>query len=329
MGPKFSIIVPVYNVHGYIETTISSILSQTFDDFELLAVDDGSTDGSGEYLDNIATADCRVKVFHQPNSGVSAARNLGLDNALGEWIVFVDGDDALKINALEILVNTIKECPSADLIGFGFDKAMNICSDGVICPADNSKRLKVEFDCRERACFAALNHYMVWTEIYRRDLINGIRFKGLRNGEDVLFCNEIGLRARYYVELRANLYIYLQRETSAKNNEWNICRQEDYVALHRSIYENLNCNRGRNDNVWVKRWIGGLLFFEPKVWNFDKSNQLKYYDIHRDILKKAKTLPGISKLLTMWIAIALAVRSRKYYKLTAMLPMKLYNNLRK
>ena len=84
--PLFSIIVPVYNVKEYIEITIGSILEQTICDFEILAIDDGSTDGSGDMLDIIALTDARVRVFHQPNSGVSAARNLGLDKARGKWM---------------------------------------------------------------------------------------------------------------------------------------------------------------------------------------------------------------------------------------------------
>jgi glycosyltransferase involved in cell wall biosynthesis len=88
-----SIIVPVYNTEKYLDQCIQSILSQTYTDFELLLIDDGSTDSSGAICDRYAEQDSRVRVFHKPNGGVSSARNLGLDNAKGEWVTFCDSDD--------------------------------------------------------------------------------------------------------------------------------------------------------------------------------------------------------------------------------------------
>lgn len=91
--PQISVIVPVYNVEPYLRQCVDSILNQTFTDFELLLVDDGSTDRSGAICDEYASLDARVKVFHTTNRGVSAARNLGIDKASAEWITFVDSDD--------------------------------------------------------------------------------------------------------------------------------------------------------------------------------------------------------------------------------------------
>lgn len=94
-NPKISVIVPVYNVEKYLRRCIDSILAQTFTDFELLLIDDGSKDNSGDICDGYAMKDERVRVFHKKNGGVSSARNLGLDNAKGEWVSFVDADDYL------------------------------------------------------------------------------------------------------------------------------------------------------------------------------------------------------------------------------------------
>lgn len=91
--PKISIIVPVYNTERYLSKCIDSILSQSFTDFELLLINDGSLDYSGAICDQYAANDSRVTVFHKENGGVSSARNLGLDNARGEWVTFVDSDD--------------------------------------------------------------------------------------------------------------------------------------------------------------------------------------------------------------------------------------------
>jgi len=92
-SPKVSVIVPVYKVEKYLPECIGSILAQTFTDFELILADDGSPDNSGKICDDYAARDFRIRVFHKENGGVSSARNLGIDNARGEWIAFVDSDD--------------------------------------------------------------------------------------------------------------------------------------------------------------------------------------------------------------------------------------------
>ena len=116
-----SIIVPIYNTEKYIQRCIDSILAQTYTDFELLLINDGSTDNSGAKCDEYATKDLRIRVFHKENGGVSSARNLGLDNAKGEWITFVDSDDYIFENYLQNYANNIND--NVDLIcqGIEFD----------------------------------------------------------------------------------------------------------------------------------------------------------------------------------------------------------------
>ena len=96
MNPKLSIIVPVYNVEQYLDKCIKSILNQTFKDFELILVDDGSIDNSGEICDEYAKKDSRVKVIHKKNGGLAAARNTGLIIARGDYVGFVDSDDWIE-----------------------------------------------------------------------------------------------------------------------------------------------------------------------------------------------------------------------------------------
>ncbi len=94
-APLVSIIVPVYNAEKYLNRCVDSILSQAMTDFELLLIDDGSKDESGRICDEYAAKDARVRAFHKPNGGVSSARNLGLDNAIGKWVTFCDADDVV------------------------------------------------------------------------------------------------------------------------------------------------------------------------------------------------------------------------------------------
>lgn len=115
MTPKISVIVPVYNTEKYLRRCVDSILAQTFTDFELLLIDDGSTDSSGAICDEYAQKDSRVRVFHKENGGVSSARNLGLNKAKGEYIAFVDGDDWISSDMYESLLNKIKN-EEADIV---------------------------------------------------------------------------------------------------------------------------------------------------------------------------------------------------------------------
>lgn len=100
--PKVSVIVPVYKAEAYLYRCVDSLLVQTFTNFEILLIDDGSPDRSGEICDEYARKDTRVRVFHKENGGVSSARNLGLKYAQGEWIAFVDSDDWVESDFLEV-----------------------------------------------------------------------------------------------------------------------------------------------------------------------------------------------------------------------------------
>lgn len=117
--PKISVIVPVYKAEKYIRRCVDSILAQTFTDFELLLVDDGSPDNSGAICEEYAARDSRVKVFHKENGGVSSARNLGLDNAKGEWVTFVDADDWIAETFIQGLYKPISECEDVDFVQGG------------------------------------------------------------------------------------------------------------------------------------------------------------------------------------------------------------------
>ena len=101
IGGLISIIVPIYNSESTLKRCVDSILAQTYQNFELLLIDDGSKDCSGEICKEYAQKDSRVKVFHKENGGVSSARNLGLDNARGEWVTFVDSDDWIDVYSIE------------------------------------------------------------------------------------------------------------------------------------------------------------------------------------------------------------------------------------
>lgn len=116
---KLSIIIPVYNTEKYLQQCINSILESTFSDYELLLVDDGSTDKSGRICDEYVGKDERIRVFHQENGGVSKARNVGIDNAKAPWITFIDADDWISETFLENLYEVVEEHPDVDFVQAG------------------------------------------------------------------------------------------------------------------------------------------------------------------------------------------------------------------
>lgn len=180
---KFSIITPVYNVQAFLGECIDSVLNQTCDDFELLLVDDGSSDSSGLICDRYAGIDDRIKVFHRSNGGVSSARNLGLDKANGEWIVFLDADDMLHPMALEVLATHIDTWTDVDFIQNCHTES-SLSLDEVVTVGNVTCLTAKEY------CDSLLYNVCVWGGAYRNSVIReaNIRFdEKLALAEDQVF----------------------------------------------------------------------------------------------------------------------------------------------
>lgn len=180
----FSIIIPVYNAEKYLNTCISSILAQTYTHYELILVDDGSTDQSSEICNRYAAQDKRINVIHQKNGGVSRARNKGIDAAKGEWICFVDSDDEVKPNWLEYYANNA----DADLL---------IQSIIKVYPAGNTEEISVQnkyLENDERFKIDSSNNFLNSPcKCFKTDIIryNHLRFlEDMHQAEDLLFVLE-------------------------------------------------------------------------------------------------------------------------------------------
>lgn len=185
-----SVIVPVYNAGPYLQELIQSILNQTNPDLELLLVDDGSTDGSGEFCDLMAEKDSRIRVFHKENGGQSSARNFGLEQARGDLIAFADHDDVLHPRMYETLMRGLNQT-GAFVCACGFQNT----DDGDIPKIDYAKPiLPVEAIPRETIIsrfFTPDWHIPVWNKLYRREAIKELRFHDAMLGEDNLFSYRI------------------------------------------------------------------------------------------------------------------------------------------
>lgn len=227
--PQISIIVPVYKVEKYLHRCIKSILSQTFTDFELILVDDGSLDNSGKLCDEYAKTDSRIIVFHQENGGAAAARNVGIDwvlsNSESQWIIFVDADDWIHPYMLEIMFSALK---NAD------DALISIC-DIIKVDSYSESFDKIEFSCKR---YDSLEFYAQFSQLvnmpvcklFHKSLFNNYRFPVNKLYEDVFLIYKLLYEAKKIIYIDAKLYFYYQNEDSVMHSEYHLKKLDEVEA---------------------------------------------------------------------------------------------------
>ena len=219
MSPTFSIIVPVFNASQTLGRCLDSVLNQGYNSFEVICVDDGSSDSSWDLLGEYASRDPRVRRFSQSNAGPAVARNKGLKEASGDYILFVDSDDYFYVdNALATLHKAIVSCNGCDLVYFA---GAFVSSNGVF--PDDSKQKKVfdhGYQCMDENCLNSkgLVFGSVYVQCCKKTLLddNGIRFnEQLIYGEDRLFVCSLYYYANKTVEIPDVLYCYVVNNSSS------------------------------------------------------------------------------------------------------------------
>ncbi len=217
---KISVIVPVYNASSTLNRCVDSILNQTFSDFELLLINDGSKDHSGQLCDEYAKKDPRVRVFHKENGGVSSARNLGLDNATGEWISFCDSDDWVLPEWLAIF---IKHTDSSDLIISNFDIIHN---NSIETPSpltkESPKKLEVINYLETNNVFGYL-----WCKCFKQTIINS---KNIRFNTTATLWEDVDFIYKYlayinnikYDVTSTYLYVYPEKQKYSETDYFDI-----------------------------------------------------------------------------------------------------------
>lgn len=209
-----SIIIPVYNAAEYLEETVQSVLNQDYREFEIILVNDGSKDNSLEICQKLKDSDERIKIINQDNSGVSTARNNGMNAAKGEYVLFIDADDLLEKDMLSTLYNKAIET-DADIVSCG----AAIVKDGVIIREEFGTNKQYEYTNEEALKFFLIGSKVnigVWTKLFKKSLIEGISYrKDIRINEDKLYIFEALMNADKYIVYDVSKYNYIQRESSA------------------------------------------------------------------------------------------------------------------
>ena len=207
-APLLSIIVPVYKVENYLPKCIDSILAQTFTDFELILVDDGSPDDCPALCDATAEKDARVRVIHQKNGGLSAARNAGLDAARGAWIGGVDSDDYNEPEMYEVLYQAVQST-GADLALCDYAE---VDEAGTPCPQMHVSLSGGELTGQELLKRASgLMVQLAWNKLYRRAVFAQLRYPEGKLNEDLFLIPEVCLQIKKAVVVPKALYCYVQR----------------------------------------------------------------------------------------------------------------------
>mgnify|MGYP000869827172 FL=1 len=211
-APLVSVVIPIYNAKRYLEACVRSLEDQSLASFELICVDDGSTDGSAELLGILAKQYENLRVLLQEHAGVSAARNAGIEDAVGTYLLFVDADDTVDQQLLELAVQKADAC-SADMTIFGFDEFYEKSKSYVARELCGEHELyERSFDLSEMSCLTTeLTTPNVWRILYRRSLLteSGIRFhEDLKAAEDLAFIYETLFVARRITLMEQRLYHY-------------------------------------------------------------------------------------------------------------------------
>lgn len=270
-NPFFSIIVPVYNTEQYLGECLDSLRAQTFDDIEIICVDDGSSDGSPAIIDAYAAEDSRFMAIHRSNGGVSNARNVGLDAASGEYVIFVDSDDFIVADSCARL-HTLIRAESPDIVVFGGETFPSVeWIDRCLSPADAVYRNGVE------ALFEGVGSYpLMCNKAYRRSMLeaHGLRFnESLQLGEDNAFQFCAFPHASAVAYCSDSLYRYrCEREGSAMNELYANRLQK--VDRHMQIVEYVLGEWQRQDLVrrhggQLVSWIASFLYDDVQFFSFE------------------------------------------------------------
>ena len=334
-----SIILPVYKVEKYLDKCMESVLNQTYEDIEVVLVDDGSPDNCGKMCDLYSERDARVKVIHKENGGLGYARNSGLEIATGEYVLFVDSDDWLELNAVEFLVSCM-ERNNADIVVCGFNKIRNKLGTSIkvcrvkteeiyegkeavlkemLCPLLGSSCVKGDKPEREMC---------VWTNLYRKSIIDQwkLRFVSEREflTEDFFFNLEYYTKVNRGVMLPECLYNYRFNDVSLSNayraNKIELLQKMIEQAI--AILENENIMQYTNyrlERSYIKRLRYCLMqILASKINRKEKKQKfneaishplsesiakiLSTYDLPR---KEAMLISLIKNKRTIWLMIYL------------------------
>ena len=227
-----SVIVPVYNVEKYIKKTLESLLNQTYENIEIVLVDDGSTDSSSQICDEYAKKDNRIKVIHKENGGVSSARNKGIETARGDYVFYLDSDDTIDEKCLKILKEALERTESDVAVC----RVNRIDVNGLNVDTDfwiEEEMVLFRNEAVEKTVKEELPNY-IWGKLYRKEIFNGIKFPEGRVFEDRYESVEIISHARQTI-LCPKALMYYRYTPKSIMEEYNLKKVYDFLYADKHV----------------------------------------------------------------------------------------------
>lgn len=278
MSNTVSIIIPVYGVERYLERCLLSVVTQTYKDLEIVIIDDGSKDKSGEICDEWAKKDNRIKVIHQENQGLASARNTGLRNISGKYFIAIDSDDFLYTTAIEYLVRAIEEtfCDVAVFkFQFTFNQSMPETLPTSLIPLNYFVKEGIDI---HKEIFLSMNYQtFFWNKMYRTEVVKGIFLKdGLACYEDIESVPRFLHACKKAVFLNNNLIKYMVRKNSLSHDSNKVYSRLnillDLCSLNEKRYKQWYPEFGKNYHYW---WVLQYILFYNDIFTKIDSKEKK------------------------------------------------------
>lgn len=309
---KVSFILPIYNVEQYLNQCVESILAQTYKDYEILLVDDGSPDNCPRLCDEWARKDNRIKALHKVNGGLSDARNYGLDRAAGEYIVFVDSDDFwMKKNSLQKLVELLEDDRELDFIGFNCSYYYQ-ASDSYVAWAKYDEELGKKIDNNKAIYLLNSNssfNMSAWSKIIKRSILtdNNLYFKKGQVSEDIQWFINLLEKSRYCKFVNEYVTAYRQGNTGSITHNIGLRNIDTLIEIVESEIEMMpsrNFTQEAKDSLFsflayeYSIILGYLVLLDPKTASY-KYEYLKKYRWLLDYTQdpKVKKVAIVNKLI--------------------------------
>ena len=324
--PAISLIIPIYNVEQFLQHTLESVQNQTWKDFEALCINDGSLDGSAEIIKKFAQQDERFKFIDKENGGLSSARNLGLQMAAGEYVMFLDGDDFLHPQAMEVAIEAIRRA-NTDVCQFGYQEVQ---VDENIKPKVFSTDYKITmldepvFDYIKRR---SVSEVLVWNKIYKTALAKSVTFYPISPGEDDVYSLQIMMKTPklaiiepalvYYVQNPKSIMHTISEERKLENSEV----LEKYVSeiMKDFVAENYNSEHHKEICQYLRnteRTFFKNLFIKPMKKGISRAELMQKYAQYKERIAKGEAYVQGLKLKHRVFLWAL---DKQYYKLAELL----------
>ena len=262
---KVSIIIPVYNIEKYVAKCLDSVTNQSYPNLEIIIVDDGSTDNSLKICKEYQKKDKRIKIIHQENKGLSGARNRGFKESTGDFIWFVDGDDYIEYNSLEVIKSYLKK---NDIIVFNYKK-INGKKELKIKNKKNDENINIRY---------MLSCVTAWNKVFKREILEGESFPEGYIYEDIYLIPSLGLKTSKIIFIDEYLYNYVNREHSITNSNFKF-KDKIYVMNH--VYDKLHLNnKDEAEFIYINNLI--LPSIVDKVQKGHKYNLKQINDIAKE-----------------------------------------------